>query len=93
MEVSTDGGKKWNPAELKMTPQRMAHVRFAYQWNWDGTETAIMSRCTDEIGQQQPTLEQIAKFFNKPVGNGARAQQQRHAMEDRQGRTVTNGLA
>ena len=68
VEVSTDGGKKWNPAELKMTPQRMAHVRFAYQWNWDGNETEIMSRCTDEIGQQQPTLEQIAKFFNKPVG-------------------------
>src|SRR6266542_6787992 len=69
VEVSTDGGKKWNPAELKMTPQRMAHVRFAYQWNWDGNETELLSRCTDEIGQQQPTLEQIAKFFNKPVGN------------------------
>jgi len=66
VEVSTDGGKKWNPAELKTTPQRMAHVRFAYQWNWDGNETVIMSRCTDEIGQQQPTLEQVAKFWNEP---------------------------
>ena len=88
VEVSTDGGKKWNPAELKMTPQRMAHVRFAYQWNWDGNETEILSRCTDEIGQQQPTLEQVAKFFNEPVEElqRARAQQQRHAVEDRQGR-------
>jgi sulfane dehydrogenase subunit SoxC len=66
VEVSTDGGKKWNPAELKTTPQRMAHVRFAYQWDWDGNETVIMSRCTDEIGQQQPTLEQVAKFWNEP---------------------------
>ena len=88
VEVSTDGGKKWNPAELKMTPQRMAHVRFGYQWNWDGNETEILSRCTDEIGQQQPTLEQVAKFFNKPVEKNysARAKQQRHAVEDRQGR-------
>jgi sulfane dehydrogenase subunit SoxC len=68
VEVSTDGGKKWNRAELKMTPQRMAHVRFAYQWNWDGNETELLSRATDEIGQQQPMLEQIAEFFKKPVG-------------------------
>src|SRR5206468_540992 len=27
VEVSTDGGKKWNRAEFKNTPQRMAHVR------------------------------------------------------------------
>ena len=68
VEVSTDGGKKWNRAELKMTPQRMAHVRFAYQWNWDGNETELLSRATDEIGQQQPMLQQIAEFFKKPVG-------------------------
>jgi sulfane dehydrogenase subunit SoxC len=66
VEVSTDGGKKWNPAELKSTPQRMAHVRFGLPWTWDGNETEIMSRCTDEIGQQQPTLEQIAKYWKEP---------------------------
>jgi sulfane dehydrogenase subunit SoxC len=66
VEVSTDGGKKWHPAELKSTPQRMAHVRFGYPWTWDGNETEILSRCTDEIGQQQPTLEQVAKFWNEP---------------------------
>ena len=32
----------------------MAHVRFGYEWRWDGTETEIMSRCIDEIGQRQP---------------------------------------
>src|SRR5499426_4460535 len=66
VEVSTDGGKKWNKAEFKGTPQRMAHTRFGYAWNWDGTETEILSRCTDEIGQVQPTRAQIAKFWNKP---------------------------
>jgi sulfane dehydrogenase subunit SoxC len=66
VEVSVDGGRKWNPAELKTTPQRMAHVRFAYPWTWDGTETEILSRCTDEIGQVQPTREQVAQYFNVP---------------------------
>jgi sulfane dehydrogenase subunit SoxC len=66
VEVSTDGGKKWNKAEFKGTPQRMAHTRFGYQWNWDGNETELLSRCTDEIGQVQPSREQIAKYWNKP---------------------------
>ena len=66
VEVSTDGGKKWNKAEFKGTPQRMAHARFGYQWNWDGKETELQSRCTDEIGQVQPSRAQIAKYWNKP---------------------------
>ena len=66
VEVSTDGGKKWNKAEFKGTPQRIAHARFGYQWNWDGKEAELLSRCTDEIGQVQPSREQIAKFWNKP---------------------------
>jgi len=66
VEVSVDGGKKWNKAEFRGTPQRMAHCRFAYPWNWDGNETEIWSRCVDEIGQVQPTREQIAKYWNKP---------------------------
>jgi sulfane dehydrogenase subunit SoxC len=66
VEVSTDGGKKWNRAEFKGTPQRMAFTRFGYGWNWDGTETEILSRCTDEIGQVQPTREQVAKYWNVP---------------------------
>jgi sulfane dehydrogenase subunit SoxC len=66
VEVSTDGGKKWNLAELKMTPQRMAHVRFGYQWTWDGNATEILSRATDEIGQVQPLIQQIAQWWNVP---------------------------
>jgi sulfane dehydrogenase subunit SoxC len=66
VEVSTDGGRKWNRAEFKGTPQRMAFTRFGYGWNWDGNETEILSRCTDEIGQVQPTREQVAKYWNVP---------------------------
>ena len=66
VEVSTDGGRTWNPAEMKAAAQRMAHTRFGYAWNWDGKETEILSRCTDEIGQVQPTREQIAQYWNVP---------------------------
>jgi sulfane dehydrogenase subunit SoxC len=66
VEVSTNGGKTWTKAEFKGTPQRMAHTRFGLNWNWDGSATEIMSRCVDEIGQAQPTREQLAKYWNKP---------------------------
>ena len=48
------------------TPNVGLHARFAYQWNWDGNETELQSRCTDEIGQVQPSRAQIAKYWNKP---------------------------
>jgi sulfane dehydrogenase subunit SoxC len=67
VEVSTDGGRKWNKAEFKGTPQPMAHTRFGFMWNWDGNATEIMSRCTDELGQAQPSRAQVAKHWNKPL--------------------------
>ena len=45
----------------------MAHTRFSLNWNWDGTETALLSRCTDEQGQIQPSRAQVAEFFNVPL--------------------------
>ncbi len=66
VEVSTDGGKRWNVAEIKSAAHRMAHARFGYMWKWDGQEAELQSRCTDEIGQVQPSRVQIAKYWNKP---------------------------
>src|SRR4029453_7845371 len=66
VEVSTDGGKRWNKAEIKGMASRMAHARFGYMWNWDGQETELQSRCTDELGQVQPSRAEIAKYWNKP---------------------------
>jgi sulfane dehydrogenase subunit SoxC len=63
VEISTDGGQTWNAAELKGTPNRMAHTRFGYMWNWDGGEHVIMSRTTDDTGAVQPTRQQVAEFF------------------------------
>jgi sulfane dehydrogenase subunit SoxC len=96
VEVSTDGGKKWNRAEIKEAPQRMAHTRFGYGWNWDGNETEIVSRCTDEIGQVQPTREQVAKYFNVPFDRSYRVPGLDNSVMPwriaRDG-SVTNGLA
>ena len=67
VEVSTDGGRRWMDAEIQGTAHRMAHTRFCFQWNWDGNETELLSRCTDELGQVQPTRAQVAQFFNVPA--------------------------
>ena len=70
VEVSTDGGRRWMDAEIKGTAYRMAHTRFGLQWNWDGKETELLSRCTDELGQVQPARAQVAEFFNARAGSG-----------------------
>ena len=67
----------------------MAHTRFGYMWNWDGGEHVIISRTTDEIGQVQPTREQVAKALGvayTPQLQTAWDQQHHYAVEDRQRR-------
>jgi sulfane dehydrogenase subunit SoxC len=59
VEVSTDNGKSWQEAQLQEPIQSKAFTRFGLAWNWDGEETTIASRCTDETGCCQPTREQI----------------------------------
>ena len=89
VEVSTDGGKKWNRAEFKNTPQRMAHVRFAYPWKWDGTETeihvALHRRDRAEAGAARGDRRLVESTLRAGLP-GARAGQQRYALENRQGR-------
>ena len=63
VEISTDGGRTWKDAPIKSAAHRMAHTRFAMDWNWDGRECVLLSRCTDELGQVQPSIEQFAKFW------------------------------
>jgi sulfane dehydrogenase subunit SoxC len=59
IEVSTNGGQSWFDADFRETPQPFAHTAFSFNWTWDGSETVLMSRCTDEIGQIQPTRAQF----------------------------------
>jgi sulfane dehydrogenase subunit SoxC len=59
VEVSTDGGKTWQDAHLSDPILPKCFTRFSLPWNWDGTEAALESRCTDETGYVQPTREQL----------------------------------
>jgi sulfane dehydrogenase subunit SoxC len=49
-EVSTNAGKTWQVANIQEPVLDKAHVRFRYLWKWNGEETEIMSRITDETG-------------------------------------------
>jgi len=96
VEVSVDGGKKWNLAQFTSAPQRMAHARFTFPWNWDGTETEILSRATDEIGQVQPLREQIAQWWNVPFERNYRVPGLDNSImpwKIAKDGSVTNGLA
>jgi sulfane dehydrogenase subunit SoxC len=66
VEVSTDGGQSWAVAEIRGPIHRMAHTRFGMNWKWKGQECVLQSRCTDEVGQVQPTREEVAKYLGHP---------------------------
>jgi len=59
VEVSTDGGKRWEAAELQQPVLPKCHTRFRYLWNWPGGATTLLSRAVDETGYVQPTLEHL----------------------------------
>jgi sulfane dehydrogenase subunit SoxC len=59
VDISTDGGKNWQPALLQEPVMSLAHVRFSFLWKWNGQETEIMSRAVDETGYVQPTRSQL----------------------------------
>jgi sulfane dehydrogenase subunit SoxC len=68
VEVSTDAGKHWFPAELQGPVLDKAHTRFRFLWNWDGKETEILSRATDETGYVQPTLKELVAARGPDLG-------------------------
>jgi sulfane dehydrogenase subunit SoxC len=55
VEVSTDGGVTWQPAQLQEPVLAYCHTRFRFRWRWNGEEAILQSRCTDETGYIQPT--------------------------------------
>jgi sulfane dehydrogenase subunit SoxC len=59
VDITTDGGRTWIPAELQTPVLPRAHTRFRWSWRWDGREAIIGSRCTDEAGYVQPTLAEL----------------------------------
>jgi sulfane dehydrogenase subunit SoxC len=63
VEVSTNGGRTWAEAQLQDPVLKRAHTRFNFKWRWEGEEAMLLSRCIDELGQVQPTVEEFAKFW------------------------------
>lgn len=64
VEISTDGGSTWKEAEIQGPVFAKCHTRFGMDWNWNGEETIIMSRSTDEKGQVQPTLAELGAIWD-----------------------------
>src|SRR5256712_2315076 len=55
VEVTTDGGRTWVKAELQEPRLPIALTRFRLAWRFEGQDTVIASRATDETGYVQPT--------------------------------------
>lgn len=68
VDVSTDGGATWLPAELQEPVLPKAHTRFRLLWKWDGRAATIMSRAHDETGYIQPTRSQLEAARGEPKG-------------------------
>jgi sulfane dehydrogenase subunit SoxC len=59
VDVSTDGGLTWKEAKLQAPVLPRAHTRFTFDWAWEGQEAVIMSRCTDELDEVQPSRAEL----------------------------------
>jgi sulfane dehydrogenase subunit SoxC len=59
VDISTDGGKTWEPAKLTGSVFPKCQTSFVYRWNWDGREAMLMSRAVDETGNVQLSLEEV----------------------------------
>lgn len=61
VEVSTDAGRTWHDATVQGPALRKAHTRFTHMWEWDGRESILLSRATDETGYVQPTRAELIR--------------------------------
>ena len=61
VDVSMNGGKTWEHAQLHEPNMAKALVRFTHMWAWDGREAVLMSRAIDETGYVQPTRTELVK--------------------------------
>jgi sulfane dehydrogenase subunit SoxC len=53
VDVSTNGGRTWEDAEVIGRESPKAVTRFLLPWRWDGVETVLMSRAHDSAGDTQ----------------------------------------
>ena len=58
VDISTDGGRNWQPARLETPVLSKCLTRFNADWVWDGKPAIIQSRAVDDTGHVQPTYRQ-----------------------------------
>ncbi len=61
VDVTLDGGKNWQTAELAGPVLDKCLTRFYLPFTWNGDPLLIQSRCIDETGYIQPTKEELRK--------------------------------
>jgi len=54
VEVSTDGGESWAPAELDFQEERWAWRGWRFRWHAEPGSYVLCSRARDEAGNEQP---------------------------------------
>jgi sulfane dehydrogenase subunit SoxC len=59
VDVSVDGGKNWQVAQLQEPVLTRALTRFRLPWQWDGQPAVIQSRAIDETDYVQPTFAEL----------------------------------
>ncbi|MGE3509372.1 MAG: sulfite dehydrogenase [Vicinamibacterales bacterium] len=59
VDVSVNGGRTWQRAQLDQPVLPKCHTRFRLPWHWSGAESLLMSRATDETGYTQPTRAEL----------------------------------
>ena len=86
VELSADGGRTWEDAELQQPVLPKCHTRFRKLWNWQGEPAVLVSRAMDETGYVQPTTEEFVKV--RGVGTRYHFNHQRAWKVGRDGRVV-----
>lgn len=59
VDVSLDGGRNWETARIDGPSLSKSMHRFYYEFDWDGSELFMQSRAIDEMGNVQPTKDQL----------------------------------
>jgi len=59
VDISTDGGKQWQKAQLQQPVLSKSLTRFRQSWHWDGNPTTVMSRATDSTGETQTSHTEL----------------------------------
>ncbi len=62
VDVSVDGGKNWQSAQIDGPVLDKALTRFRMAWRWDGKPALLQSRAIDETGYVQPEFADLRRL-------------------------------